>query len=146
LIIGAGLANNSGSSYVVFGKASGFNATQNLSALDSSNGFRLDGAAAGDRSGGSVSSAGDINGDGFDDLIIGARYANNDDSGSSYVVFGRAGNSAPSIVSTAAVDVAENTTAVINVQSTDDTNSEGNGLSYTLSGGNDQAFFDINAT
>ncbi|WP_204154599.1 VCBS domain-containing protein, partial [Leptolyngbya sp. CCY15150] len=55
-------------------------------------------------------------------------------------------NEAPSIVSTAAVDVAENTTAVIDVQSTDDTNSEGNGLSYTLSGGNDQAFFDINAT
>ncbi|WP_204153042.1 cadherin repeat domain-containing protein, partial [Leptolyngbya sp. CCY15150] len=28
----------------------------------------------------------------------------------------------------------------------DDTNSEGNGLSYSLSGGDDQAFFDINAT
>ncbi|MBF2090873.1 MAG: FG-GAP repeat protein, partial [Synechococcales cyanobacterium K32_A2020_035] len=94
LIIGAGLANNndSGSSYVVFGKASGFNATQNLSTLDGSNGFRLDGVAAFDNSGVSVSSAGDVNGDGVDDLIIGAFRADNNggDSGSSYVVFGKA--------------------------------------------------------
>ena len=99
LIIGAtGAGNNdasqSGSSYVVFGKASGFDATMDLSALDSSNGFRIDGANQGDQSGTSVSSAGDVNGDGYDDVIIGARYANNNDasqSGSSYVVFGKAG-------------------------------------------------------
>ena len=43
-------------------------------------------------SGYSVSSAGDINGDGYDDLIIGAIYAdpNGTSSGSSYVVFGTA--------------------------------------------------------
>ena len=46
--------------------------TVNLSTLDGTNGFRLDGEAAGDRSGYSVSSAGDVNGDGYDDLIIGA--------------------------------------------------------------------------
>jgi Ca2+-binding RTX toxin-like protein len=39
----------------------------------------------------SVSSAGDVNGDGFDDLIVGAFGAdpNGSSSGSSYVVFGR---------------------------------------------------------
>jgi hypothetical protein len=31
---------DSGSSYVVFGKASGFSATMDLSSLDGSNGFR----------------------------------------------------------------------------------------------------------
>ncbi|TVQ24564.1 MAG: hypothetical protein EA367_01535, partial [Leptolyngbya sp. DLM2.Bin15] len=53
--------------------------------------FRIDGVAAVDRSGFSVSSAGDINGDGIDDLIIGAYGAdpNGTFSGSSYVVFGR---------------------------------------------------------
>ena len=41
-------------------------------ALDGSDGFRIDGAAFGDRSGFSVAGAGDVNGDGFADLIVGA--------------------------------------------------------------------------
>jgi hypothetical protein len=40
--------------------------------LNGSNGFAINGIAANDFSGWSVSSAGDVNGDGFDDLIIGA--------------------------------------------------------------------------
>ena len=82
---------DSGSSYVVFGKASGFSAAMDLSTLDGSNGFRLDGEA-GDFSGSSVSTAGDVNGDGFDDLFVGAPRAepNGAASGSSYVVFGKA--------------------------------------------------------
>ena len=81
----------SGSSYVVFGKASGFDAQMDLSSLDGRNGFRLDGAMAEDKSGFSVSSAGDMNGDGFDDVIVGApRLGYRDSSDSSYVVFGRA--------------------------------------------------------
>jgi len=96
LIVGADQADangsGSGSSYVVFGKANGFSPTVNLSSLNGTNGFRLDGVAAGDSSGESVASAGDVNGDGFDDLIVGARSsdANGSSSGSSYVVFGRA--------------------------------------------------------
>jgi len=96
IIIGARQADangmDSGASYVVFGKASGFGATLNLSGLDGSNGFRLKGGAAGDNSGRSVSAAGDFNGDGFDDLIVGsyAADANGKDSGTSYVVFGKA--------------------------------------------------------
>ncbi len=96
VIVSASSANQngyeSGSSYVVFGQASGFSATMDLSSLNGSNGFRLDGEAASDLSGESVSSAGDVNGDGFDDVIIGALFAdpNGASSGSSYVVFGRA--------------------------------------------------------
>src|SRR5215204_920303 len=60
----------SGAAYVVFGKASGFVANLNLSTLTGTNGFRISGAAAGDASGGSVSAAGDVNGDGYDDVII----------------------------------------------------------------------------
>jgi hypothetical protein len=38
-------------------------------------GFVINGEAAGDKSGYSVSSAGDVNGDGLDDLIVGAYQA-----------------------------------------------------------------------
>ena len=94
LIIGAQEADPNGSysgeSYVVFGSDAGFEAALNLSELDGSNGFVLGGIDAGDGSGVSVSGAGDINGDGFDDLIIGAFGAepNGSYSGESYVVFG----------------------------------------------------------
>jgi len=65
--------------------------TLNLADLDGTNGFRLSGVAADDRSGFAVSSAGDVNGDGLADLLIGANRAdpNGSYSGASYVVFGR---------------------------------------------------------
>ncbi len=96
LIVGAPFADSngsaSGSSYVVFGRKSGFPAILALSSLNGTNGFRLDGAAATDVSGASVSSAGDVNGDGFADLIVGAYSAtpHGENSGASFVVFGRA--------------------------------------------------------
>ena len=95
LIVGARYADPNGSesgrSYVVFGKTTGFSSPLPLSSLDGSNGFMLDGEAAGDQSGISVSAAGDINGDGVDDLIVGAWGAdsNGTNSGRSYVVFGK---------------------------------------------------------
>ena len=97
LIIGAILADpngnpKAGESYVVFGRSNGFGASLDLSSLDGTNGFVLNGIDANDRSGFSVSSAGDVNGDGIDDLIIGAVLAGpngNSEAGESYVVFGR---------------------------------------------------------
>jgi len=96
LIIGASGTNpngnsDAGSSYVVFGSNSGLPNPLNLSSLNGSNGFAIHGENAIDGSGRSISSAGDINGDGVDDLIIGAFRAGpngNSDAGSSYVVFG----------------------------------------------------------
>ena len=44
----------------------------NLAELDGKNGFRLDGVSADDRSGHAVASAGDVNGDGIADLLVGA--------------------------------------------------------------------------
>ncbi len=93
LIIGASSAlSGAGTSYVLFGKANGFGVGLQLSALDGADGFKIVGEAAGDYSGGTVSSAGDVNGDGFADLLIGASGAdaNNSGSGASYVVFGKA--------------------------------------------------------
>ena len=73
---------------MVFGKPSGqsFGAEVDLSALNSSNGFRLDGSENYAQAGRAVSAAGDINGDGFADLIVGALYG--DGTGSAFVVFG----------------------------------------------------------
>ncbi|MCC5616119.1 hypothetical protein LC605_13790 [Nostoc sp. CHAB 5836] len=99
---GAKGASDFGQSYVVFGKSTGWSATLNLSNLNGANGFTINGIAYGDQSGVSVSSAGDVNGDGSDDLIIGARLAdpNGTDSGQSYVVFGNTGWSATLNLST----------------------------------------------
>src|SRR5205807_2486247 len=47
-------------------------ASINLADLTGKNGFKLSGVADNDQSGFSVKTAGDINGDGFADLIIGA--------------------------------------------------------------------------
>ena len=105
LIIGAYFADpggriEAGESYVVFGKASGFAASVNLAALNGTNGFVLNGIDAGDYSGYSVASAGDVNGDGFDDLIIGGYYASpggRTEAGESYVVFGKASGFAANV-------------------------------------------------
>jgi Ca2+-binding RTX toxin-like protein len=95
--------DHAGASYVVFGHAGGFAAEIDLAAVAAGNGgFVIDGQDAGDSSGWSVSSAGDVNGDGFDDLIIGAVGADGpgntrDVAGDSYVVFGKASGFAPEI-------------------------------------------------
>ena len=84
-------ARNAGGAYLVFGHAGAAGARVELDGLRAHQGLRLDGVKANDRSGYAVGAAGDLNGDGFDDLFVGAHNADNNgaDAGSAYVVFGR---------------------------------------------------------
>eukprot|EP01040_Poterioochromonas_malhamensis_P011617 gene11616-12675_t len=82
---------NVGRSYVIYGKK---NQTTDidLSTLSSTQGFHIQGANAFDTSGCSVSTAGDVNGDGIDDIIIGAYNATNKgyaNTGAAYVIYGK---------------------------------------------------------
>ena len=99
LILGAHRADPSGridagTAYVLFGKPDGWGATFDLSTLNGSNGFAVEGLVAGGELGCSVSAAGDINGDAQADLILGAHGANPSgriDAGTAYVLFGQHG-------------------------------------------------------
>jgi Ca2+-binding RTX toxin-like protein len=79
--------SNSGSVYIVFGKTTAFTASVSLSALDGTDGFRVAGLTAGDQLGISASSAGDVNNDGIDDVLIGANGLTN--NGGVFVVYGK---------------------------------------------------------
>ena len=107
IIIGAYRADpngrDSGASYVVFGKTDGGDVTlAEIDNGDTDEGFVINGGfipsgLTGEHSGISVSDAGDVNGDGLDDVIIGAPFVDRSDtddsdrdfSGASYVVFGK---------------------------------------------------------
>lgn len=83
---------NAGKVYVIFGKASGFSSSIEVSALNGTDGFTLEGANANDNAGYSLEAA-DINGDGYEDLFIGAQSATvngKSAAGEMYVFFGKA--------------------------------------------------------
>jgi hypothetical protein len=97
-------ATNTGSAYLVYGKASGWSGTQSVTDVwlagsgGVPNGFRLDGEAAENTIGQEypgvkASAIGDTNRDGKADMAILSRSRpNNTLAGSAYVVFGRSPN------------------------------------------------------
>ena len=78
----------SGSAYLFFGKKSGYKSSVKLEDLDGQNGFFLYGEGTEDRAGWSVSTAGDVNNDGYDELVIGGFRADH-----AYVYWGAARHS-----------------------------------------------------
>ena len=93
---GAGLG--SGETYVIFGSETGIpwdldvNTLRSRAGGDGSAGVILQGTNINDRSGVAVDAAGDVNGDGYADIVIGASDAdpNGTNSGRVYIVYGGA--------------------------------------------------------
>ncbi|WP_183030037.1 cadherin domain-containing protein [Altericroceibacterium spongiae] len=116
-IVGARYANSyAGEAYVIFGSDQTYGTavsgiqTVDLATLDASEGFVLQNASL-MMLGWSVSDAGDINGDGFDDILVGG-YATNYATGDAFVIFGTDGSFGTAsggrqIIDVASIDAAE---------------------------------------
>jgi len=95
VIIGAqdnddGATGNGGAAYVFFGSAT-MSGTKDTGNADED--VRFLGKATGDKLGSSVAGVGDVNGDGFDDVMVGAQLNNDggsNDEGAAYIFFGSA--------------------------------------------------------
>ena len=101
LLIGAhsaaGAGTNRGETYLVYGQSNINPLSGSLDLADVGGtlaGAIFSGSENYDRSGVSVSAAGDVNGDGLDDFLIGADRANvgGDNRGQTYLVYGQRGN------------------------------------------------------
>ncbi|KIE04670.1 Type I secretion target GGXGXDXXX repeat protein domain protein [Candidatus Jidaibacter acanthamoeba] len=130
IIVGAQAANKyAGKAYVIFGKDSKFSSKLSVSNLNGSNGFQIIGENSSDALGFSVSGAGDINGDGLHDIIIGAPGKNNQ-LGEGYVVFGSK-SGFPSTINVSDLD-GSNGFAIIG-----DDKEKGSSLGMSVSGAGD---------
>ncbi len=74
-----GALNLAGRAFIIFGSISAFPTTFDLTTLDGSNGFVVEGVSFNERRGATIAGPGDINGDGIDDLIIGSSNSSADE-------------------------------------------------------------------
>lgn len=97
VIVGDSSADNSrGQAFVVYGDADGLPEGVDVQTLlaenggDGSKGMVISGVLEDDRLGAAVAAVGDVNGDGIDDILVGAtdRDDNGQNSGSSYLIYG----------------------------------------------------------
>jgi methionine-rich copper-binding protein CopC len=87
VIVGASGGN--GAAYVIYGNASGAGVSLTSGTIAADKGFKIVGPSASSYTGDSVSSMGDINGDGLADILVGAYHgAGTTADGAAYVVFG----------------------------------------------------------
>jgi hypothetical protein len=90
MIVGAPQSDGlAGKVYVVFGSVDFATEDLDLSDIGSAQGFMIAGAETGDLAGFAVSAAGDVNDDGYDDLLVGAYNAGAGSAGAAYLLLGR---------------------------------------------------------
>ncbi|MBN1591951.1 MAG: FG-GAP repeat protein [Candidatus Coatesbacteria bacterium] len=80
--------NVAGQAYLIFGRESGWVTSASIATAEAS----FIGEKEGDRAGQCIAGAGDVNGDGYDDFLIGAAYNDegSDDAGQAYLILGKA--------------------------------------------------------
>ncbi|UXP31650.1 HYR domain-containing protein [Reichenbachiella agarivorans] len=108
----------SGAAMILYGKLGAFPSEISYEDLDGSNGFIIEGEAAGDRFGSSVNELGDVNGDGHPDLIVGAPNTTNSSiyaAGSAYVIFGN--SSMPAIFNSSDINGSNGSVYKANISS-----------------------------
>jgi hypothetical protein len=91
MLIGAS-EGASARAYLVFGRTSGWGATLALGTLDGATGVAITAAQSGDRTGYALAAAHDVNGDGYDDFLIGAPNFDGTggiDTGAAILIFGK---------------------------------------------------------
>ena len=124
-------ASDAGIIYIVYGSGSMPSSVQ-LSNAD----VKLTGESSGDQVGTSISSAGDVNGDGFDDVVVSSA-THNSTAGATYIIYGGNAGSAtgalPSSMSLSAADVKLN----------GETAADYSGRSVSLGDYNNDGFSDI---
>ena len=157
LIVGAprnevGTATDQGGAYIIYGGAALAGSTLNLSTpLTPAQGLYIRGPVTGDQAGFSVASAGDVNGDGFDDLLIGAPLNDSGatDAGTAYLIYGSSAYGGVAAVSVAAFNTAGNTAAaekVIGTSGNDTLTGSGIGSGDAVSTGAGNDVIVTNAT
>lgn len=109
---------SAGAAYIVFGKTG--TGTVQVTSLDGSEGFRIVNPLVNERMGSAVAGGGDINGDGFDDVIIGNYLGDSpvSDIGKVFVIYGGVSNQQSTVfqasngdrIGTAAADTLTGTT------------------------------------
>jgi hypothetical protein len=124
-------AGGSGRAYVVFGR-SGTQAIELSAVAQGSGGFVINGQSGSDSAGFSVSAAGDLNGDGFTDLLVGAPGGDPTgatNAGRSYVIWGNNAN----VTTSGSLDLLQT-----HGDATDDSrNDNGQSASFVTGMGND---------
>ncbi|NND61215.1 MAG: hypothetical protein HKN49_13205 [Gammaproteobacteria bacterium] len=126
--------NNTGATYLLYGKTTAFSAEFNVTSLlpgnggDGSAGFAVNGIDSFDGSGIDLAGAGDFNGDNKPDFLIGADTADGngfDASGEVYIVYGRSSGTEPDGDGDGVADALDNCP---NTSNSDQANDDGDAL------------------